>query len=793
MVSFKREATSGSLSFNFSEQGNNQGITGIKGASNINLSPDGKHIYVAGELDDALAVFERNLATGELSFVERIEDGNGIDGLNGVKAVILSTDGDFVYAAGFWDNSIAAFSRNNENGKLTYIDRYKDGLFGVDGLSGTNDLMLSPDQNHLYATGFWDNAIAVFERNPSNGELEFIASYKDGANGIDGLQSITGITISADGNFVYAAGNEDNAIAIFNRNIANGNLTYVGLVKDGLNGVEGLGGIKKIRISADGLHLYGVSDVDNALVHFERNVTTGLLMFTGLYQNGGSIEGLEGATDLQISGNGEHLYVTAETENSITAFQRDVNTGILTFQQIQVDGEGEANGIAGANSVIVSQDGRYIYASGPADDAIAVFSCTYIFERKEVICEGASIEIAGVSFTNPGIYNEVIENGSCTHIINLELSVQPTEVSVDAEICSGDSYLLGGNTLTTSGIYIETLTSTLGCDSIVILNLNVVSELEGTILNEVICEGGAYYLNGSAYTASGTYEEYLISSFGCDSIVQLNLTVSLPMETNIQETICEGEFYVIGTSNYHVNGFFSQTLESATGCDSIVNLSLVVIPTQAILNEVICEGDGYELGGVIYTEAGTYVESVTTTMGCELIATLNLEVKPELIAEGIIIEDEGNGLGAVILNVEGGNGSYTYEWSNGSTESSIHNLLPNVYNVVVTDALGCRKELTFQVNITTGVEELKNGFSASIWPNPVPRKENFNVTFELENSQQIKLELFSTIGEHVLTQELELTSGTQQLTVKSPVNAGLYFIRLSNSEGQQQTLRLLVP
>ena len=266
------------------------------------------------------------------------------------------------------------------------------------------------------------------------------------------------------------------------------------------------------------------------------------------------------------------------------------------------------------------------------------------------------------------------------------------------------------------------------------------------------------------------------------------------MVTNLQETICEGEFYVIGTTNYHENGNFSHTLQNINGCDSIVNLSLIVTPTTAILNEVICEGDTYMLGDLSFTDAGTYIETIMTSQGCELNATLNLEVMPALIVEGDLIEDTGNGLGSIELSIEGGMGPYEIEWSNGSTQSAIYNLSPAVYTVVVTDALECMQELTFYLNVTTSIDDLsKNVFAASIWPNPAQINQPINLALELATNQQINIQMINSIGEQVQKERFNLSSGEQQLILQSPESAGFYFIQISNSKGQQQTLRLVIP
>jgi 6-phosphogluconolactonase (cycloisomerase 2 family) len=34
------------------------------------VSPDGRHVYVAGQLDNAIAIFARDPLTGALTFVE---------------------------------------------------------------------------------------------------------------------------------------------------------------------------------------------------------------------------------------------------------------------------------------------------------------------------------------------------------------------------------------------------------------------------------------------------------------------------------------------------------------------------------------------------------------------------------------------------------------------------------------------------------------------------------------------------------------------------------------------------
>ena len=116
--------------------------------SSVSVSPDGKHVYAAGEKDIALAVLSRDSSTGDLTFVERIKDGvNGVDGLHAVRSVAVSHDGKNVYAAGYWDDSVAVFSRDASTGSLTFVEVHEGGYgkSGGDGLYHAVSVVVSPD------------------------------------------------------------------------------------------------------------------------------------------------------------------------------------------------------------------------------------------------------------------------------------------------------------------------------------------------------------------------------------------------------------------------------------------------------------------------------------------------------------------------------------------------------------------------------------------------------------------------------------------------------------------------
>ena len=97
------------------------------------------------------------------------DGGDSVDGLKGIMDVAISPDGNFVYGAGKGDNAVAVFDRDSSNGVLTFVEVQKNNVDGVLGLQQPRSITISPDGNHLYSAAYISGAIGLFERNESNG------------------------------------------------------------------------------------------------------------------------------------------------------------------------------------------------------------------------------------------------------------------------------------------------------------------------------------------------------------------------------------------------------------------------------------------------------------------------------------------------------------------------------------------------------------------------------------------------------------------------------------------------
>lgn len=320
---FSRSSSTGELTFVEAQVHGVGGVAGLDAPLDTAVSPDGAHVYATGHSVDSVAVFSRNASTGKLTFVEaQFDNMAGVDGLEGASDIAVSPDGAHVYVTGRSDNAVVVFSRNSSTGELTFVEAHSDDV--VAGLTFPSDIVISADGAHVYVTGKWDGAVVVFSRNSSTGELTFVETQFDGVGGVDGLSAASGIALSPDGAYTYVCGELDDAVAVFSRNSSTGELSFVQAVHDGAGGVDGLGGSRRAVASPDGAYLYVTGGDDHAVAVFLRDVGTGELAFLEAeFDNVNGVDGLHQARGVAVSPDGAYVYVAGFWDNAVAVFWRD--------------------------------------------------------------------------------------------------------------------------------------------------------------------------------------------------------------------------------------------------------------------------------------------------------------------------------------------------------------------------------------------------------------------------------------------------------------------------------------
>lgn len=151
---------------------------------------------------------------------------------------------------------------------------------------------------------------------------------------------------------------------------------------------------------------------------------------------------------------------------------------------------------------------------------------------------------------------------TCEDEATLELDIPPIGTmydSISGKGCSGNNYRVRYNDYTgseqvdksyyESGIYNDTVMSSIGCDSVMVLSLEMVDQIETTVDTTIMNDQTYKYDSGAGIktiNTTGTYTGYLLTVAGCDSIVTHNVYVHERLQVSMPPMIdiCANDGYV---------------------------------------------------------------------------------------------------------------------------------------------------------------------------------------------------------------------------------------------------------
>ena len=417
------------------------GVDGLNSANRMTISPDGKHIYITAINDRAITWHERNATTGAVTFLGYVKDGeNGVDGLRGARDVAISPDGNNVYAVAAADDGISWYDRNSTSGALTFRSFLKDNQNGMDGLNGAQALVISPDGKNIYIAGREEDAVTWVDRNTTTGEITFNGFLKNGTNGVSGLNFPVSIDISLDGKHIYLVGRDDNAVSWFDRNTTNGDLSFSGYVQNGSNGINNLLSPENLLLTSSGDFLYVSSPEANATLWFSRDSSTGNLTYISSITDGiNGVSGIKGAYYLSLSPNEENLYVSAKTDYSIAWFDRNTTSGSLNYGGKLAYDTADYIPTKDPTGAQVSADGKYFYQLGGSSDDIAWLtrnptSGALLYQKSgpsyTITNDDINKRISVVAKFTDGGGNLVLKSSSDTQLVQASPNSPPTVLNV---------------------------------------------------------------------------------------------------------------------------------------------------------------------------------------------------------------------------------------------------------------------------------------------------------------------------------------------------------------------------
>ena len=352
---------------------------------------------------------------------------------------------------------------------------------------------------------------------------------------------------------------------------------------------------------------------------------------------------------------------------------------------------------------------------------------------------------------------------------------------IDAEyVCDGKEVIFNGKTYTEPGIYVDTLKSVYGCDSILQLTLETL--VTDTIkMDSVICSATApFKWFDKSLDSTGVYEHNVVSSMGCDSlyyILDLTILESLILDFELPVEICEDDdLFEIGyvAKSGDVSGYSIKCAdlnvadEVLFDVDSIVNLVIDlpegVTPNRYELDITFYNSDCGNLDTTLIIDV-LYSKDVIAQRWNDVLALKNSTYNGgyEFIAYQWFLN--GNPLGGFI-------GSQFYEAGKDLD-------FDGEYSVLLT-----RKEDGVSMMTCSFVP---TQFSASDFSN-VGKLVFTNEIVSVESKQEAKCYIYNLSG--LLYSVFDLNEGANMLNM--PSREGIYLMVFDYIDRDNEVLKIVV-
>ncbi len=258
------------------------------------------------------------------------------------------------------------------------------------------------------------------------------------------------------------------------------------------------------------------------------------------------------------------------------------------------------------------------------------------------------------------------------------------------------------------------------------------------------------------WIGAGTYSVTVTDMNGCSEVVYVTLIEPPVYVPLVLENIVISDYYSYGVScngaadgtidvtlsggtsplsyvwsNGSVNedltglvaGFYTLTVTDAIG-DFVTTTVEITEPTgieaNPVVRDVRCIGssdgeidltisggfspylfewsNGETTEDIIGLDAGDYYVTITDDYGCFVVEMFIVSDPDPFEFDFVVIDPTCVNDGSVDLYVSGGVAPYTYVWSNGYTGEDLTNIGSGIYDVIVTDSVGCTTSGSVEVS-----------------------------------------------------------------------------------------------
>jgi uncharacterized repeat protein (TIGR03803 family) len=411
----------------------------------------------------------------------------------------------------------------------------------------------------------------------------------------------------------------------------------------------------------------------------------------------------------------------------------------------------------------------------------SIISITRISENQRhsyniMACDYYDSPSGKYKWTTPGGHYDTIPapNGCLDFLlINLVLG-HTTYTTIDTVVC--DKYQsVTGEIREESGTYYDTVSNYSGCYNIITTQLTVNHKSFGqssiTGCDSVVSPSGRH-----VWKYSGSFMDTIPSSCGCDSLLLIDALVHKSSRETHSIKVCDSMVSPSGKYLWTESGIYSDTLTSTSGCDSILTFDLDV--HNCIYHSVDALGcESYSIPGGHYKwlSDGIYNDTISGFNSPDTIIIVNLDIiniNPSVVTFGSSLQAAASG--AQYQWVQFDNDEYTE--IEGATSQSYTPRYSGNYAVIISKQGCADTSQIFPVIIT----EIKNEVSKNeiiLYPNPT----NGKVTIDLGKVySEVTVTILNSTG--MTVQELKIKNAQEgELHLNGP---GMYLVKVRTGDGE---------
>lgn len=382
-----------------------------------------------------------------------------------------------------------------------------------------------------------------------------------------------------------------------------------------------------------------------------------------------------------------------------------------------------------------------------------------------------------------GTYMDTLTNASgCDSIITINATIiPPTTNSIFVQECYSYTVPSGDETYYTPGTYTDTIMNSTGCDSIITIELQILNST-GFIQYTNVCDSLLSPSGNQTWTSSGIYLDTLQNFSGCDSIITVDLEI-ISSSVSVLDIVQCFPYLSPGGNLLATSGTYTDTILNMAGCDSIITINLTVnSPTTSDLYIDACDYYESPSGNYTWTVDGVYNDVIPNIVGCDSLITIHLDINHISTLVTLVS-------GVALVASESDPGT-SYQWlycTDGFTEipGAIHQFFTpttnGAYAVEITSNGCIDTSNCWAFNWLEASDNILS--SVKVYPNPSFGKFTIELSPQMASANFV---ILNTIGE-IIIQDVLLPGKNQEFELPS----GIYFIKIESNQ-EIQVIRVLI-